>query len=72
MIISKDVQYIPVEGHTNLVRDAATGAIINIDKSKATKARKAREQVLREKQEIQELKQDVAEIKSLLKQLLER
>ena len=72
MIISKDVQYIPVEGHTNLVRDAATGAIINIDKSKATKARKAREQVLREKEEIQELKQDVAEIKSLLKQLLER
>ena len=68
----EDPNYIPVEGHTNLVRDAATGAIINIDKSKAAKARKAREAVLREKEEIAELKNDVAEIKSLLKQLLER
>lgn len=68
----EDPNYIPVEGHTNLVRDAATGAIINIDKSKAARAKKAREEILREKQEIQELKTDVAEIKSLLKQLLER
>ena len=68
----EDQHYIPVEGHTNLVRDAATGAIINIDKSKASKARKAREAVLREKEELAELKNDVAEIKSLLKQLLER
>jgi hypothetical protein len=67
-----DPNYIPVEGNPGLVRDATTGAIINIDKSKAAKARKAREQVLKEKQEIQELKSDVAEIKSLLKQLLER
>jgi|SaaInl5LU_22_DNA_1037371.scaffolds.fasta_scaffold02857_2 hypothetical protein len=68
----QDPNYIPVEGHANFVRDASTGAIINIDKSKATKARKAREKVLREKEEIKELKNDVAEIKSLLKQLLER
>ena len=67
-----DPNYIPVEGHTNLVRDASTGAIINIDKNTASKSRKAREERLREKQEIQELKGDVAEIKSLLKQLLER
>ena len=67
-----DPHYIPVEGHTNLVRDASTGAIINIDKSKAAKAKKAREERLREKHEIEELKNDVAEIKSLLKQLLER
>lgn len=72
MIIGSDTQYIPVDGHTNLVRDAATGAIINIDKGKATKARKAREQILKEKEEFENLKNDVAEIKSLLKQLLER
>lgn len=68
----KDSNYIPVEGHTNLVRDAATGAIINIDKGKAAKAKKARENILKEKQEILELKNDVAEIKSLLTKLLER
>lgn len=68
----KDENYIPVEGNPGLVRDTATGAIINIDKSKASKARRARESILREKEEIKELKNDVAEIKSLLKQLLER
>jgi hypothetical protein len=68
----EDPHYIPVEGNPGLVRDSATGAIINIDKSKANKARKAREAILKEKEEIQELKSDVAEIKSLLKQLLER
>jgi hypothetical protein len=68
----EDPNYIPVEGNPGLVRDSATGAIINIDKSKANKARKAREAILKEKEEIQELKSDVAEIKSLLKQLLER
>lgn len=67
-----DSQYIPVEGNPGLVRDISTGAIINIDKSRATKARQAREKIMREKQEIEELKNDVAEIKSLLKQLLER
>lgn len=68
----KDENYIPVEGNPGLVRDTATGAIINIDKSKASKARRARESILQEKEEIKELKNDVAEIKSLLKQLLER
>ena len=68
----EDPQYIPVEGSPGLVRDSGTGAIINIDKNKANKARKAREAILKEKEEIQELKSDVAEIKSLLKQLLER
>lgn len=67
-----DVNYIPVEGHTNLFRDASTGAIINIDKNKAAKSRAQREKILKEKQEIEDLKNDVAEIKSLLKQLLER
>jgi hypothetical protein len=68
----EDRRYIPVEGHPNLFRDATTGAIINNDKSKAIKARQARERILKEKQEIEELKSDVAEIKSLLMQLLER
>ena len=67
-----DMRYIPVEGHPNLFRDASTGAIINNDKSKAAKARAQREKILKEKQEIEELKSDVAEIKNLLKQLLER
>ena len=68
----EDGRYIPVEGHTNLFRDASTGAIINNDKNKATKARLTREKILNKDAEIETLKTDVAEIKNLLKQLLER
>lgn len=61
-----------VEGHTNLVRDMATGAIINTNSAKA-RAQKARAQAARDQRnEIEELKSDVAEIKDLLKQLLDR
>jgi hypothetical protein len=67
-----DPNYIPVEDHPNLFRDRVTGAIINIDKSKAVKARAKREQILKEKTELETLKTEVAEIKDLLKQLLER
>jgi len=68
----EDRRYIPVEGHSNLYRDAITGLVINKDKSKAAKARETREQILKQKEELESLKGDVAEIKSLLKQLLER
>jgi len=67
-----DPNYIPVEDHPTLFRDRNTGAIINIDKNKAIKARKKREEILAEKQEVESLKAEVAEIKDMLKQLLER
>lgn len=51
----EDMKYIPVEGHPNLFRDAATGAIINNDKSKAAKARATREKILKEKKKSRSL-----------------
>ena len=64
--------YIPVEGHPGLYRDPATNAIINTDVSKAKAARLARQKFKQREEDIENLKNDVAEIKSLLKQLLER
>jgi len=53
-------------------RDPETGAIININSSEIRMAKKAKENRNRQKQEIQELKQDVNDIKSMLAQIIEK
>jgi len=63
---------IKVEGRPDLVRDSSTGAIINTNNARARSALLRAEKARKERQEIEELKNDVAEIKSLLTQLLEK
>lgn len=53
-------------------RDPETGAIININTSAIGMAKKAKENRNRQKQEIEQLKQDVNDIKSLLNQIIEK
>lgn len=64
--------YIKVEGHNNLVRDPVSGAIININSTEKKKIQTIRAQKRKEREEIQQLKNDVGEIMDLLKQLLEK
>jgi len=61
-----------VQGHPDLMRDEDTGMIISINKHKSSHYKNVREQKIRERQEIEELKSDVSQIKSLLTQLLEK
>ena len=64
--------YIKVEGHPNLVRDKNSGVILNINKSEL-EANRIRKQKQREKNnEIEQLKNDVSEIKSMLNKLVEK
>lgn len=71
-------KYAKVQGQPGLVRDKNSNAIINTNSSSIDQARK-RKQAWREAQqkneaitsEIDTLKSDVQEIKSLLKQILE-
>jgi hypothetical protein len=65
-------RYIPVNESPGLFRDSQSGAIINMDRSGAQKARDARNEHLRKETEMQELKSEVKEIKGILQQLLER
>ena len=53
-------------------RDPETGAIININSSEVNAARKAKERRLKEKEELNALKQDVSDIKAMLNQLIEK
>ena len=66
------MKHIPVEGHNNLVRDATTGAIININKKSLEDARAAKARRLQEKSRIERLESDMAEIKALLQLLVKQ
>ena len=63
---------IPVEGHKNLFRDEKTGAIVNCDNAGFTDYMSQRRRQLDEKAELDIMKNDINEIKSLLKELTSR
>jgi hypothetical protein len=65
-------KFIPVKGNSSLVRDSRTGAIVNINTQEINDARERKALKQKDKQEIQDLKNDVAEIKQLLTKLVER
>jgi|TARA_R100000027_G_scaffold16354_1_gene11744 hypothetical protein len=61
---------IKVEGYQNLYRDELSGAIINTDSMAYNQYVNSLEQRDLQKKEISEIKNDIDEIKSLLKNLL--
>ena len=70
-------KFLKVEGHSDLVRDNHSHAIINTNKSAYDNAKKRAEEAQRQRDEIREtnreinnLKCEMHEIKSLLKQLV--
>ena len=63
---------IPVEGHKNLFRDENTGAIVNCDSTSYTDYVSQRRRQLDERAELDMMKNDINEIKSLLKELTSR
>ena len=63
------MDYIKVEGHDGLVRDQNTGAILNLDDS-AIAARRKSMQLSSALDDINTLKNEVSELKSLLHGLI--
>lgn len=63
---------IKVEGHVNLYRDEESGAIINTDSASYDKYVKTIENSEIKKQELDKIKSDIDEIKSLLKDFLNK
>ena len=71
--------YIQVEGHSNLVRDKQSHAIINRNRSAYDKAKKraqeaqqSRDDIRTATREINNIKSEMHEIKSLLKELVSK
>jgi hypothetical protein len=63
---------IRVEGHPNLYRDERTGAIIDTDTQGYENYVNSLSQREGEKREIMEMKNEIQEIKSLLKELVNK
>ena len=64
--------YKDVEGHSNLVRDTSTGAILNINKDEISAARKRKLERRQKEQEFDNLKDEVGDIKKMLTQIIEK
>ena len=71
--------YVKVQGHSNLVRDMKTHAIISKDKNaysiakrRAEEAQRQRDEIRGATREINNLKCEMHEIKSMLKTLLDK
>jgi len=60
---------IPVEGHMNLFRDRETGAIVSTDTSGYSNYMRMKQRRQTEREELDTLKKDIEEIKSLLKEI---
>jgi hypothetical protein len=67
-----DNRYLKVEGHSYLVRDSRSNAIVNLDKNGYESYKNLRRVKGREKERLEKLEHDVGEIKDLLRQLLEK
>ncbi len=63
--------YKDVEGHSSLVRDASTGAILNINKDEISAARRRKLERKQKEKDFEDLKNDVTEMKSMLQKLIE-
>ena len=68
---------IQIKGHKNLVRDLETGAIPNTDSDTATARKHLREQKQNEREQLEKntndinsMKEEVTEIKDMVKQIL--
>ena len=72
-------RYLQVEGHSDLVRDTQSGAVINRNRSAFEKAKQRSREVQKRNDELRDatreinnLKCEMHEIKSLLKELVNR
>tara|TARA_E500000075_G_C6876629_1_gene262367 strand:- start:383 stop:619 length:237 start_codon:yes stop_codon:yes gene_type:complete len=77
--MNKMTDYLQVEGHSDLLRDNKSKAIINRNRNafenaraRAAEARKQRDEIRNATREINTLKCEMHEIKDMLKTLLDR
>ena len=68
----KEIELIPVEGHTTLGRDPASNAILNTDTTQYDDYIKERDNAKKKDLTLQSLQDEVAELKALVKDLIKK
>ena len=64
-------EYIRVNGHSHLMRDGISGAILNTNTNEMTQARIRKSSWKKQQSEIKQLRNDFSEMKELLNQMIE-
>ena len=65
-------KFLKVKDNSFLVRDSATGAILNNDRNGLLEYRRKRALAEKKNREIQEMKNDISDIKAVLAKILEK
>jgi hypothetical protein len=63
---------VKIEGDETLIRDEKTNAVLNTDMSALQQYRERRNKEMQLRNDVEDLKQDMSEIKNLLRQLVSR
>ena len=66
------MNYVKIEGHNGYVRDKKSGAVLNLNKSEIEAAKKRKQQRATKEQELDNLKNEVSDIKIMLTKLIEK
>ena len=66
------IELIPVEGHASLGRDPSSNAILNTDSTQYDAYIKARENARKKERTLQDLKDEVEELKRLVGDLVQK
>ena len=67
-----EIELLPVEGHQTLGRDPASNAILNTDTTQYDAYIKARDAAQKKERSLKELQDEVAELKTLVKDLVRK
>jgi hypothetical protein len=66
------MNYVKIEGHNGYVRDKKSGAVLNLNKSEIEAAKKRKQQRAIKEQELDNLKNEVSDIKIMLTKIIEK
>tara|TARA_B110000444_G_C18822368_1_gene588417 strand:- start:378 stop:584 length:207 start_codon:yes stop_codon:yes gene_type:complete len=64
--------YLKVEGHNGYVKDNSTGIVLNVNKEEVQAARDRKAAKQKERDDINNLKNEVNDIKHMLTQIIEK
>jgi hypothetical protein len=67
-----EIELVPVEGYTTLGRDPVSNAILNTDTTQYDAYIKARENAKKKDRSLRDLQDEVAELKALVKDLIQK
>lgn len=66
------MNYVKIEGHNGYVRDKKSGAVLNLNKSEIEAAKKRKQERATKEQELDNLKNEVSDIKIMLTKIIEK